>query len=736
MNTANTQPDLRHLILLGGGHAQVSVLKNLAMNPMPGLRITLISRDVLTPYSGMLPGYIEGYYKAAEITIDLSHLARLAGARFIHAEVTSINPDDHTITITGRPALHYDLLSIDIGSSPDITSIPGATEFATPVKPISTLLDRFDDIMDRTEGRKIAIIGGGAAGVEMALSLQSRLQNQTNTAITLIHRGNRLVPEYPASAARHLAQICSDRGITVKCQTAVTAIGQDHINLSDGIDMPIDHTLLVTAGAAPDWLQKTGIALNDQGFIAVNHHLQSISHPAIFASGDIAGLDFDPRPKAGVFAVRAGKPLTENIRRFLLGKPLIAWRPQKRYLALIGTGGGMALPSRGGIALPPSRLAWRLKEYIDRAFITKFSAFPPMPKAPSAELAHDLTEEDPALADMRCLGCGAKTGHGTLEDALKQAAEITQRTYPDSTPFDDIASDSNIISDGKTSIVQSVDVISDLVTDPFLLGKIAARHAMSDLFASNVTPHSALAIITLPEARQQMQQDDIAQLMAGGMLALHEDGATLGGGHTSQGKTLQIGFSVTGFDQGKPAPEPQPGDVLILTKPLGIGVIMAGHASGHPAADGQLRETAIATMLESNGRAARILNAFGPVAMTDVTGFGLARHTLSLLSRGGKALSATIYDSKLPVIGGVDPLIAGGMHSSLYPLNKAAATVIMETATSDVIYHDPQTGGGLLIAMPEAKAEAALTRLVDGGIAASKIGVVTADGAPQIRVVS
>ena len=705
------------------------------MHPLPGLRITLISRDILTPYSGMLPGYIEGCYRSDEITIDLSHLARHAGARLIHAEVSGIDPAAKTITIPGRPPLHYDLLSVNIGSTPDPDAIAGAAVHATPIKPISTLLDRFDAMLKRSEGQHIAIIGGGAAGVETALALEYRLRGGNGTRISIYHRGPRLVPEYPLSAARHLAAQCGQRRIDVHCGAAVDEITADHLILGDGSTAPVDHALIVTAGSAPGWLAETGLDLDENGFIAVRPTLQSTSHEDVFATGDIASLGFDPRPKAGVFAVRGGKPLARNIRRKLLGQKLEHWQPQKNYLALIGIGGGRAIPVRGGLSLPPSQTAWRLKEWIDRAFITKFSDLPEMPAPPPALLAKDMDDDsDPALADMRCLGCGAKAGYGTLHDALTEAGQLVSQQYPDSNPFDAITSDSSEISLNGAKIIQSVDAISALVDDPFMLGMIAARHAMSDLFASNAEPKAALAIITLPSARTQLQQDDISQLMTGAMLALHEDGASLTGGHTSEGETMQIGFAISGIATAGSVTRPKKGDVLILTKPLGSGIIMAAHGQGMRQANGHIRAEAIANMAQSNGPAARIIRAYGNLPMTDVTGFGLARHTLSLLSRGGDDLSVTFSHTALPLLTGVERLIDLGARSSLHGMNSRAAPVIMETGGSDVIYHDPQTGGGLLVAVAPADADGLLADLTGAGLIAAAIGRIDADGAHQIRV--
>lgn len=735
MKKNHMQAELQHLVLLGGGHAQVAVLKDLAMRPVSGLRVTLISRDIMTPYSGMLPGFMEGCYRADEITIDLSHLARYAGARFIHGEVTELDADARTITLKGRPPIYFDLLSINIGSSPDPASLPGAAEHATPIKPISTLVERFDAIINRSEGQHIAVIGGGAAGVEVALALHHRMKGNPATKISIFHRGERLVPEYPEIAARYLAKACHQRGISSHCGIGVKAVEKDILLLDDGTTYAIDHALLVTAGRAPTWLSKTGLALDENGFISVNADLSSVSHSDIFAAGDIASLGFDPRPKAGVFAVRAGKPLAENLRRKLLGQPLRHWRPQSRYLALIGLGGGLAMPVRGNLALPPSRLAWRWKEWIDRKFMEKYSDLAPMTPPPKPALAAQIIDaDDPALADMRCMGCGAKAGYGTLHDALENAAAITKQRFPDAAPLQAITSDSSSMVIGRETIIQSVDALSALVDDPFTLGMIAARHAMSDLFASNARPVSALAMITLTPALARLQQDDISQIMAGAMLALYEEGAMLSGGHTSEGDTMQVGFAVTGKSDGTPL-QPQPGDRLILTKPLGVGLIMAAHGQGDRDATGLLRQDAITTMLQSNGPAAEVLARHGHFAITDVTGFGLARHLLSLLSRGGAGLSAMINHSQLPVISGVETILHKGVASSLTAMNRKAVPLIMETETPETIYHDPQTGGGLLAAIPPSMADAVFKELNDHGVVAAVIGEVTEDGAAQIRVV-
>jgi selenide,water dikinase len=749
-------PDVKHLVLLGGGHAQVAVLKSLAMRPIDGLRITLISRDVMTPYSGMLPGYLEGYYEADDIVIDLSHLARLAGARFIHAAVDAIDPARKEVSIKGRPALSYDVLSVNIGSNPDLDAIEGAGKHAVPVKPISTLLGRITPLLyDDASSDVMTIIGGGAAGVEVALSLDHFMKSRNRkVGVTLVHRGARIVPEFPERAARTLTRQLEKNGIRVITGTAVVSIARNTVTLSDGNTITSNQTLVVTAGRAPSFLAASGLDLDDRGFIAVSPTLQCLSHDDIFAAGDIATVMESPRPKAGVFAVRAGAILTTNVRAHLLGEALKSWTPQRHYLALIGTGGGRAVPTRGPYVLPASRWAWKLKVWIDKRFIRKFTALPEMKPSvsPFADKALKKTRQDkredqpqadlddPALLAMRCLGCGAKTGWSDLEAAMIAAEAYIRNTIGANltSPRLDVAADSaELPLSGlpKGTLVQSVDAISALVDDPYQLGRIAALHAMSDVFASHARPHHALAMLTLPAALAEMQKDDITQLLAGAMLAFHENGAYLAGGHTSQARDLQVGFAVTGFADKRPLDNVKHGDALLLTKPLGVGMIMAGHMQGHPAATGRLREAAIEVMSRSNGPAAAILGKFGKFPMTDVTGFGLIRHTASLLSRiGDGSHSAVIITKAIPRLDGVLDLARAGIQSSLAGRNAVAAPVEGKSDLLPSILHDPQTGGGLLAVVPSSRVKHITADFEAKGESAVNIGTIKADGKARMEV--
>lgn len=364
------------LVLLGGGHAQIAVLKSFGITPMKNTRLTLISRDRHTPYSGMLPGYIEGRYDARESSIDLARLAKFARARFIHDAVEGLNADKQMLTLAGGEVLPFDILSVNTGSTPMMDAVKGAKDCAIPIKPVPELMARLDAVMrGDAPCRQIGIIGGGIAGVEVALALDYRL-NQIGGGgikIHLIDGGVRVAPALAPIASRWLMAEMFRRDITVHLGREAVAITPTRIALAGGGGVGADLTLMTTGASPPPWLKKSGLALDARGFMAVDSHLQSLSHPCIFGAGDVATLTANERPKSGVYAVRAGPILRDNLRSVLAQQPLEEWTPQQRHLALIGLGGGRALGAWGRIALPPARYLWRLKEWIDRRFIRQYS---------------------------------------------------------------------------------------------------------------------------------------------------------------------------------------------------------------------------------------------------------------------------------------------------------------------------------------------------------------------------
>ena len=721
------------LVLAGGGHAQVAVLKSLAMKPVAGLRTTLVCRDVNTPYSGMLPGFVEGLWSAPDIHIDLSRLAQMAGARFVHEAVTKIDADAQLVHMAGRPPLPFDVLSLNIGGAPDLQAIDGAAQHCIPVKPISQFRARLEALTATGHPDRLAVIGGGAAGCELALALSKRWFRATGTrpGIHIYTRGARLVPEMPARAARLIFDALKAAGIELHCGQAVTGITANELYLEDATRYAFDACFLVTPVAPPSWLSDTGLALDERGFVAVNRTLQSVSHPHVFAAGDIATITDDPRPKSGVYAVRAGPVLARNMRRHLAGKTLRRWSPQNRALAILGTADGRAVGTRGTHA-SASRAWWWAKTWIDRRWMAKYTRLK-MPPPAAPEMFAGLKDRsaaahDPAFEAIRCLGCGAKTGHETLAAAMRDAAEmaISLGGDPRLMPPDGLSDDSAILPVPEGGeLVQSIDSLSEIVSDPFLLGRIAALHAMSDIYAANAVPVWAMANVTMGMARIELQQYQLTQLMTGALLALSEAGVQLVGGHTGEGHDLGLGFAVTGWRRAAPTP-PQPGaeTALILTKPLGIGVTMAAHMQ--LVASGEQARAAIDMMATGNHDAAHILSEHCPL-MTDVTGFGLGRHALNLAERCGSA-GVVIDMDALPCLDGALALLEAGHRSTLHDQNRAAvrlanAAMIAGTGgTRTEILFDPQTSGGLLAALPAGEAATTVAKLADAGVPGAIVG--------------
>jgi selenide,water dikinase len=375
----------RDLVLIGGGHAHVTVLKRFGLEPLDGVRVTLVSRVTETPYSGMLPGLIAGHYTKDESHIDLQPLARFARARAVFDEAIGLDLANRLVRVREQPPIAYDVLSIDIGSTPNL-AVTGAAEHTTPVKPIDRFLDRWSTLTTRLcESEtisRIAVVGGGVGGVELLLAVQHSM----HTRLAKRGRSDRyleyhlftdadLLPTHNRSVRRRFERILADRHVHVHQGSAVVDVAAGMLHTADGRAHPIDETLWTTQAAAAPWLAQSGLAVDDDGFVKVSTTLQSTSHAGVFAAGDISAMVDHPRPKSGVFAVRQGPPLARNLRHALLGEPLEPYHPQRQFLSLISTGDRYAVASRGPIACEGTWV-WRWKDWIDRRFMRAYKALP------------------------------------------------------------------------------------------------------------------------------------------------------------------------------------------------------------------------------------------------------------------------------------------------------------------------------------------------------------------------
>jgi len=740
---SNAQPIVKDVVLVGAGHAHVGVLRMVGMNPQPGVRFTLITREVDTPYSGMLPGLIAGHYAFEQAHIDTGPLARFAGARLYQSEVTGLDTANKRVLCNNRPPVPYDIVSINIGSTPSTGDVPGASAHALPVKPIDGFLRRFEAARDRTVAAcgkaSIGVVGGGAGGVELLLSLQHRLKRDVAAAghdasalsFTLVTSTSGLLPTFPREVRRRFEALLKARGITVISRARVSAVKAGQVELADGSSVALDEVFWTTRAAAASWLASTGLDLDESGFIRVRPTLQTLRNDDVFAVGDVATIDGRDVPKSGVYAVRSAKTLAANITRRIAGQPLQAHHSQTEALYLISTGEPHAIGTRNGFTFEGDWV-WKLKDRIDRAFMDKFNTLPEMATPPPVALtgiADTAALKEISAIAMRCGGCGAKVGATVLSRALGTLEPFARN---DVLVGLDAPDDAAIVDTGGARLsVQSVDYFRAIVDDPYIFGKIAANHALGDVFAMGGEPQSALAIATVPYGLESKVEADLSAMMAGANEILRDARCALVGGHTSEGAELALGFAVNGLiDRDRIIRKGGlvAGDVLVLTKPIGTGTLLAADMRSKARASWVM--AALAHMTTSNRNGAAILLAHDVHASTDVTGFGLLGHLVEMVRASD--VDVTLDLECVPLLTGVRETMAMGIFSSLQPQNVRLRRAIgnIEEASLDPLYpalFDPQTAGGLLASLPAARASACIAALREAGYAhAAVIGRVTA----------
>ncbi len=707
-------PLTRDVVLVGGGHAHALVLRRWGMRPLPGTRLTLINPGPTAPYSGMLPGFVAGHYRRDELDIDLVRLARFARARLIFGAAVRLDPDAREVHVPGRPPVGYDFCSLDIGITSAMPDLPGFAEHGTPAKPLGPFSERWSAFLAQDGPARVAVLGGGVAGVELALAMMHALHSANRPAqVRLIDSATALSGLDPATARRLRAAI-ADQGVSLMENTTVSAVTASGLQLADGQYIASDFTT-GAAGARPHgWLAGSGLDLHD-GFVTVNPRLQS-SDGSVFAAGDCAHMAFDPRPKAGVYAVRQAPILHDNLIAALTGGRMRSYRPQRDYLKLISLGGKAALAQRSGRSLAGT-LMWRWKDRIDRRFMSRFRDLPVMatPALPPVR-AQGM---DTALSDKPlCGGCGSKVGRTALRTALDTAPSLSR---PDIRPLP--GDDAALLQTGGAQQVVTSDHLRAFVADPVLMARIAAVHALGDIWAMGADPQAATLSLILPPLAPDLQARTLREIMASATETLAAAGAGIVGGHTTVGAELTIGLTLTGLCTNAPVTLAggQPGDALILTKPLGSGIILAAEMAGQ--APGAQVEAAYNLMAQGQARSSAILSRVAH-AMTDVTGFGLAGHLLGLCEASGTG--AVLDLASVPVMDGALELAEQGVRSSLFADNRALTPDLPEHGKAALLY-DPQTSGGLLAAVPQAEAAQVLSELHDAGIPAARIGVLSGE---------
>jgi pyridine nucleotide-disulfide oxidoreductase family protein len=364
---------LTRLVLIGAGHAHVQVLRDWARQPLPGVELVLVTPTPLAPYSGMVPGWLAGHYRHADICIDAAALAAAAGARLVLANLHALDADARTMLLDTGETLAWDWLSLNDGSTLDPPTDLGPPVLA--LRPLATLQPAWDTLLARhaadasSRPFRLMAVGAGAAGFEVLLAARARLlalRPDRPVQATLLSRGPDLLAGLAPGAVRAARQALRRIDARLQLGTALTpALAADQ-----------DLLLWATGAQAQPWQrdpQRRGaLAVDGHGFVRVDARLRSVSHLRVFAVGDCAAFD-PPLPKAGVYAVRQGLVLSAQLRAALTDSPAPpGYVPQARFLVLLATGDGRAIASRGRL-WAEGRWVWRWKDHIDRSFIAGFA---------------------------------------------------------------------------------------------------------------------------------------------------------------------------------------------------------------------------------------------------------------------------------------------------------------------------------------------------------------------------
>lgn len=666
----------KRLVLVGGGHSHALFLKRWAMRPVPGVEVILVSPHSMTPYSGMLPGYVAGHYSYDEMHIDLLQLAIASGATFIQAQATRIESPNRILYLKDRPALPYDVLSLNVGSEPKKDA------YGLGIKPMA---DFFEEIPNILSKKSIAVIGGGPGGVEIALSLKTRFDDKV--FVRLIQRDKRLLPAAPAVLQTYFENECRRKGIDL------------HMDVKDPKELAQDCSVVLWATGAkgPDFLRRSSLTVDEEGFAVTDDRLLVKGEDRIFAVGDCARIEGQERARAGVYAVRLARPLFDNIERALKGQSLQPVRLQKNHLALITNGEKTAVALRSPYYWRSGWL-WPWKDRIDRKFMRKFSGLPPFSMTDR--------EADP----MRCLGCGAKVEGGLLKKALQRVSKDFPEVFANDGSGRSLSlSDDVGLVKADGWMMQSLDYFPAFIKDLYVVGKIACYHAAADILAKGGRPTSALALAVLPHKSAGLGEDDLYQLLAGVAGGLKDLGAQLIGGHSAEGLQAAIGLQVQGPKpndaEWRPKGNVKVGDAIILSKGLGTGLILASLMRNR--CKGPWLEACLRSMLQHHLPLLGLLKQAAVHAATDVTGFGLLGHLAEMIH--ASKVHVELSTDALPLLPGAEELLDQGISSTLAAGNlryaESLCTIQCEGPIPAILL-DPQTSGALLLSIESGEADA------------------------------
>ena len=671
------------LVLVGGGHANIQVLKELCMKNYQGLHTILISKNYHATYSGMTPGFFFNKFSQQEIDIDLQRLCFNAGATFIKDEVVDLDLKDNQIKLLTYPSIHFDILSLNTGSISNNRSlkIDGFSNCIN-VKPISDLvnqLPKIDDIVSQNIDSCISIIGGGIASYEISFSLKQRYLDSIK--INIIGDNQLSEKNINQSSKKKLEKIAEQMGINI-IEDRVEQIKKDHLVLASHKIITSNLNLLSTGADISPWLAKTELLKSKSGFIAVNKHLQSQNFEDVFVTGDIAEVSSYKRAKSGVMAVRQGQVLKKNIFLKLQNRDMIKFKAQQNWLYLIGTYNNKAILNYYFISIH-SRWSWYLKVLIDQRFIRKFSF--PNKKSMKKKLIGSIKISE----TMHCQGCGSKASKHSLLNYLEK--ENKKQLLPDA----------SIIEHSSTKIIQSIDHIKLFSSlNPFDFGVISYFHSKNDILAAGGLVKSLSISIGIPFSEKIVESFFLEYFMEGVKSQANKDNAIIASGHTFQTHEPGITINMNGqFDLQSHKDMAQENDLIYLSKPLGTGYLLAAYYLNSPLVLSQDIQRLFNFLKLDNQLAYDAAKNSECNAMTDISGFGLASHLGDICEASNLSASINLNNE---VLINDNIAILENFESTGFANNyeSNSQNIYFENSNYlEKILYDPQTNGPMLMSI-------------------------------------
>ena len=672
----------KQLILIGGGHANVQVLKKLCRNNIKGLHTILISENFEATYSGMTPGFIHEDFSKEEISIDLQRLCFNAGATFIRDKVIKLDTNHRELQLQNLPPVNYDLLSINTGSISNTKKINiENSSKCFFVKPISSLvknLSKIDQIV-KNKKNKIVIVGGGVASYELAFSLKRRYEIPLE--ITIL--GKKILNEKNLNkkTKNSLKKIAENLSIR-EYAGEVISISEKYLTLNNGDKIDCDISLVSTGASIETWLLESNLIKDEKGFIKVNNNLLSINEKNVFVTGDACNIENKPKPKSGVMAVRHGEILKENIFFKLTGKSLIKFKPQKNWLYLIGTYKNYALLNYFFLSFH-SRWCWKLKVWIDKNFIKKF-------KFTNIQMTKRNFElENFENTKMYCQGCGSKVSKNTLINYIKKT---TENTY---------LRDSSIVNNKSLKILQTIDHIKLFSSfNPFDFGKISYLHSQNDILAAGGEVKSLSVSLGVPFSENFVEKFYLEYFMEGIKFEAEKNDCVISSGHSYQSQEPGITLTLNGeIESNVSKNSAKEGDLIYLSKPLGTGYLIAAYFNNSEILSGSDFKKILDNLKKSNFFAANSAIESGSQTMTDISGFGLSSHLIDICLSSNLSSELTLSHEILinPNIELLKMFQSTGFRNN--HISSREYINISENHPLKNILFDPQTNGPMLIAI-------------------------------------